>query len=49
MVSKEDSEKSIREILMEKLDTKGDKKNAENTVDRLIKKFFLSTTNLKFM
>ena len=39
VVSKEDSEKSVRTILTEKLDTKI-KQNEKDVVDRLMKKFF---------
>ena len=40
IINKEDSEKSMRQILGEKLDTKGDKKKSTETVDRLMGKYF---------
>eukprot|EP00356_Strombidium_inclinatum_P007751 CAMPEP_0170503788 /NCGR_PEP_ID=MMETSP0208-20121228/45916_1 /TAXON_ID=197538 /ORGANISM="Strombidium inclinatum, Strain S3" /LENGTH=71 /DNA_ID=CAMNT_0010783635 /DNA_START=301 /DNA_END=513 /DNA_ORIENTATION=+ len=39
IVSKEDGEASVREILMQKIDS-SDKKKAEENVNRLMKKYF---------
>ena len=40
IISKEDGEKSLREILSEKIDTNGDKKKQKEQVDHLMSKFF---------
>ena len=40
IISKEDTETSMKQILMEKIDTGGDKVKAVNTVGRLMQKYF---------